>query len=184
MAKPCGVCTHKDVDRINQNTIAQIPLRAIAASSDPHVSIGALHRHKDHIRELIAEQRAGVRAERGMNLISRVEKIIEEAEAILKAAKSSKDLRCAILALSAIGKQLELIGKLSGGLSQVGGLTVNLTTHNTTITNYNDDSEIAILVSEATRGFDPSEIERLKALAACTTHAALDVTTTKQTPKN
>ena len=110
----CKACIHRDRAEIDAQMVANIPYRAI--SSRFAVPLGTLSRHAHHVREMIKERLPHERAEHGTNLISRVETIITEAEGILESAKSTKDLRCAILALGAIGKQLETLARMTGGL--------------------------------------------------------------------
>jgi hypothetical protein len=92
---------------------------------------------------------------------------VAAAEGIVEVARAKDDFRGANGALGAAAKLLDLFGRLSGELQSANSplhLTLNRVT-NTTIYNYGDDTELAVLVQEATLGFDPSEIERLKKLA-------------------
>jgi hypothetical protein len=55
----------------------------------------------------------------------------------------------------------------TGGLSD--GVTLNFNSHNTTnVVNVHEDTDLALAIQEATRGFNPTEIQRLKALAEST----------------
>jgi len=120
------------------------------------------------IRERIRTRSPSERAAHGNELLSRVEKIITDTEEIVTLARSSKDLRAAVSALNALTKQIELVGKLSGGLPS-GALTLNLTSNTSTTINLgDDDKELAICVGEATHGFDVAELLRLKSIAEST----------------
>jgi hypothetical protein len=163
----CGGCVHRDRDQLDRQIVAGVPYRTLEPVYD--LSIATISRHARHVRQLIKERLPHERAKHGTDLISRVEKIITEAEEILVMAKSGKDLRAAILALGAIGKQLELIARLSGGLSGAGGLTLNFNANNTTINNFDgSDLDLALAIAESTQNYDPIELQRLKTLAEST----------------
>jgi hypothetical protein len=162
----CGPCSHRNRDELDAQLIAGVSYRAISKTFQ--VSIGALSRHKAHVKEMIRERTPGEREEHGSALLDRVEKLVTSAEEILEAAKTKNDFRGANGALGAAAKLLDLLGRLSGELqsANAGGLhlTMNNRVTNTIVTTYDNDVEFAQLVSEATRGFNPIEIERLKAL--------------------
>jgi hypothetical protein len=160
----CKACFHRDRDKIDTQMIERVPYRTINAWSD--VPLGTLSRHRAHVIAILKERQPSERAEHGSDLYNRLEKFIAASEEILANAKTARDWKACTAAIGAATRLLELVGRLSGELvaQNVGGLhvTMNRTT-NTTI-NINDDTEIAQLVAEATLGFDPGEIERLKLL--------------------
>ena len=164
----CKACIHPDRASIDHQIVNGVPFRTIAATYS--LSLGGLSRHRDHVRELLVEAmqaRAGERAELGSNLTNRVEKLLGVAEEILTTAKSEKNLTAATGAINACTRLLELCGRLSGELQAPGaGIHFHATKNVTNIVNIrNDDIEVAVLIAEATKGFDPSEIQRLKMLA-------------------
>jgi hypothetical protein len=164
----CKPCFHPRRSEIDRQIVVGVAYRNIAAAFD--LSLGSLSRHKSHIQEALADavkQRDGERSEQSSALLARVEKLVGEAESLLASAKAKDNIAGATSAINAATRLLELLGRLTGelGSQNSGGihLTVNKTT-NTTI-NYNDDTEIAVLIAEATRNFDPNEIQRLRMLA-------------------
>ena len=169
----CGLCRHPDSNQLDALYISNKPLRAIVAAANanptgPHVSLGQAHRHKAHVRELIRERLPVERQEHGTALFERVQRLVDEAEGILVCAKSSQDWKAATAAIGAATRLLELCGRLTGELqSNSPGihLTLNKTTHNTTINNFDTDLEFAQLIGEGTRGFSVDELMRLKSIA-------------------
>jgi hypothetical protein len=169
----CKACFHHSRTQIDEQIVAGVPLRSVSASFN--LSLGSLHRHKSHIRQALSEAivlRDGEGTERGSALLSRIEEVISEAKSIAAMAKAEKSFAAATGALGTITKCLELLGKLSGALQQ-GGSGIHLTQHLTqvNVVNHGDDHELAMLVSEATKHFNSDELQRLKALAECTTVA-------------
>jgi hypothetical protein len=163
----CRGCLHRDRDNLDRQIIDGVPFRRLAVSFN--LSLGALSRHKGHIKEMIQPRSQDEREEHGSALLERVQKLIGEAEEILMAAKAKNDFRGANGALGAAAKLLDLCGRLSGELQSANAGGIHLTLNRTTktiINNYGDsDPEWATMLFEATRGFDPAEITRLKAIA-------------------
>ena len=167
----CRACNHPDRVSIDQQIVAGTPLRAISAATG--LSLGGLVRHKQCIKTAIADAMEVAHAAGSMqasNLLDRVQKLADEAIGILETAKADKNLKGATSAICAAVRCLELCGRLDGSLAQphTPGLHLHLSkTVNVTNNNYGSDEEIALLVSEATAGFNPSVIERFKQLAGC-----------------
>jgi hypothetical protein len=165
----CRPCVHPNRDQIDRQLVDGIPYRTIGARFD--VSLGSLSRHKAHVVQLLKERAPAEREEHGHDLLSdllaRVERVVTKTEEVLATAKAGKHFSAAIGALNALTRQLELIGKLSGGLPGPGGLTVHYNANNTVINNYDgSDMDLATAVAEATKDFDPNEIQRLRLLVA------------------
>jgi hypothetical protein len=162
----CRACHHPDRDKVDADLVAGVPVRQIHALTG--LSLGGLTRHKEHVREIIRERQPSERAELAVSLVSRVERVINEAETILSTAKACGDLKAAVAALNANLKALEMIGRASGELAANGG-GIHLHAHRTTVTNVTvepgSDEELAALISEATHGYDTAEIQRLKTIA-------------------
>jgi len=162
----CAGCLHRDRDRLDAQLVQGVPYRSIAASFN--LSLGALSRHKRHVKEMIQARTPGEREEHGKSLLARVEELISEAQDVCRLAKADKKYAAARNALNGVGRSLELIGKLTGEIAapvNAGGIHLMLN-KTVNIANYDDDANFARLVFEATRGFDADEIERLKMLAA------------------
>lgn len=166
----CGPCYHRNRQRIDQQIIERVPYRTIL-KENPDLSLGAISRHKAHIREALAEAmalRTVEGSERGSALLDRVESLLDEAKGILSTAKTEKDLTAAVAAVNACTRLLELCGRLDGSLVQPNAPGLHLTLSKTTtvnVHNYGDDTELALLIQEATKDFDLNEMQRLKALA-------------------
>jgi hypothetical protein len=101
--------------------------------------------------------------------LSRVEAILAEVKEITAAAKARKDWPAAIAALREERACIGVIGRVTGEITPPQGGSLHLHKHLTIASKARDegavDSDIARHVSEATHGFDPAEIARLKALA-------------------
>jgi hypothetical protein len=163
----CSACLHRDRDQLDAQLVQGVPYRTIANTFD--LSLGAISRHKHHVQEMIQARTTEETAAHGSALLDRVTKLVGEAEEILKAAKEKNDFRGANGALGAAAKLLDLLGRLSGELHQAnaagGGLHLHKHVTNVNIGHdYTNDVEFAQMISEATRGFDPREIERLKTI--------------------
>ena len=169
----CKACFHPQRNIIDQQIIAGRPLRALVAAFG--ISLGALHRHKTCIRELLTESRASEREERGSALQERVLRLCDEAEKILTAASAKNDFRGANGALGASAKLIDLLARLSGELQSANSPGLHFTKISNTINIYNDDRELAELVAEATGDFNPVEIARLKNIVEKQRSCALDV---------
>jgi hypothetical protein len=167
----CHACRHPDRAAIDQALIRGTDYRTLAAQYG--LSIGGLSRHKEHLKEMVAEAmraRAGERAEHGSELLKRIEEVINGAKGIAARAARTDQLAVANGALNTVIRSLELIGRLTGELATpgLGGIHFHATKNVTTIVNVHDDTEIAQLVAEATNNFAPEEISRLKKLAEST----------------
>jgi hypothetical protein len=161
--KPCGDPRRTEIDT---ELIRGTPLRSVSQSFG--ISVGSLHRHKAHIKEDLAlaiRSQPGEREERASGLLSRVEELITEAKSICTEARADKKFAAASNALNTVRGALELLGKLNGELAQPGSLHLTQIRVTNTVNNYGDDRELAELIAEATKGFDPIEIARLRALA-------------------
>jgi hypothetical protein len=168
----CGPCSHPNRDQIDLELINGASFRRIAASFN--LSLGAISRHKAHVKEMIRERTQDQREEHGGVLVSRVEKLAAAAEEILAMAKADKNLNAATGAINAATRLLELVGRLSGELASVNSGGIHMTQIKVTnINNYDDDASFAQMIGEATKWFDPHEIQRLKALAESSRTALL-----------
>jgi hypothetical protein len=79
----CKACFHLDRAEIDRQIVAGTPFRVIVASTG--LSLGALHRHKRHVKEMLAEAmalRAGERSERGSALADRVESLLDRKSVV------------------------------------------------------------------------------------------------------
>ncbi len=163
----CKACFHPDRAEIDRQIVAGTPFRVLVASTG--LSLGALHRHKRHVKEMLAEAmalRAGERSEHGADLLNRCESLFTQTEEILTTCKADKNFKGAVAAVGALTRVLELLAKLRGELSPSGGVHLSFTSNKLTINqNAGSDEELAMLIQEATDNFSEATIARLKALA-------------------
>jgi hypothetical protein len=128
-----------------------------------------LDRHKRHLPQTIVEARQAEVVSEATSLLARVEHLMKESEKIAAAAKLEKDWPAATGALREARNCLELLGKLRGELQQPGSLHLHKHSHIHTVSQPDNEAEldrlIAVQVAEATNGFDPVELSRLKAIA-------------------
>jgi hypothetical protein len=94
----CTTCFHRDRDTIDQQMIAGTPYRRI--SQQFGLSLGSISRHREHIREIIKHAEESASAEHGSRLAQRVERLLDEAQALLERAKSKENITRAQLAQS------------------------------------------------------------------------------------
>ena len=173
----CKCCHRRDRDQIDQQIVAGVPLRTLAAATG--ISLGALHRHKSCIKELLRDAAQSNHDEtetHASSLLNRVEKLADEAEQLVAIAKTEKNYHGATSALVAACKLLDLCGRLSGELQQANAAGGGLHLHKHTtinITNFDNDVDFAAMIGEATRGFSVAELMRLKAIAEGTSNTSV-----------
>ena len=162
----CKACAHRDREALDEAYARSLPIRSICERFG--LSIGCAHRHKAHVRALLADAARRAHAEspeRGATLLARIEQVIDGAKGIASRAVRSDQLGTANAALGTILRSLELLGRLNGELQAPGGIHIH---HNKTVnvvTINDSDVEVAVLVGEATDGFNVEEFQRLKLLA-------------------
>jgi hypothetical protein len=161
--KSCMVCEHSDRAHIEDGLLRKVACRKLAAQFG--VSPSAIWRHKHHLgRSIVC---TGERP-----LLDRIEALMVRLEKIAAQAETGKDLRAAVCAMREIREAIELLARLTGqmplpGRSVTLGVAVNINqSHSAPSLNDGDlELQIAMDVAEATRGFDPQEIARLRRLA-------------------
>lgn len=176
MPRTCSVCKSPDKLPAEDAILRLVPLSRI--SQQTKLSVDALQRHKGHMGKNIVRA-APFEAEQALSsvtLLSRVQSLIVEVREIANCAKKNKSWASAISALRELRSCLELLGRMSGELSQVPGpkvqigIAVNAGQQQRAEGEDEDggdlDLRIARHVMEATNDFDPEEIARLKALCS------------------
>jgi hypothetical protein len=167
MPPSCTICRHPEKLAIEDLLLRnRLSLRVVAERTG--VSAWALHRHKRHLSQAVIDAAQIVGAN---SLLARIEAVLAEVQDIATKAKRSKDWPAALQALKELRACLQLIGRVSGELPQqptAGELHLHRHQHvhlaATERSEHELDVEIARHVFEATGGFDPREIARLKAL--------------------
>jgi hypothetical protein len=176
MPQVCTVCKSPEKLAVENAILRRVPLSRIAEQTK--LSVFAMQRHKSHMAKNIvrsAPYETG-QALQAVSLLDRVQSLIAEIREIAEKAKKDKSWNCALAALRELRSCLELLGKLSGELqAQTPGpkvqLGVQINNGQPPASSSDDDSgdldlQIARHVQEATLNFDPTEIERLKALCS------------------
>src|SRR5580704_669381 len=166
----CAGCLHRDRYSLDTQIVQGVPYRTLSATFS--LSLGALSRHRRHVKEMLAARGPAEASEHGSALLARVEEVITEAKAILVEARANKSFGPATQAVNAITRALELIGRVDGSLQSAnsGGLHLHKHEHTTIITSLDNDVSFAEMIGEATKGFSVDELMRLKALAASSVH--------------
>jgi hypothetical protein len=165
----CRACVDPRRDWIDAQLVAGATLRSLVTATG--LSLGGLSRHRAHLKQLLAstlEKRSeSENEEHGASLLSRVESLVAEGQDICAKAKAAGKFAAASNALNSVARSLELIGKLSGELQGVNtpGLHLHLNKTTINVSTYDDDVELASLISEATDNFNPNKIAELKQLA-------------------
>jgi hypothetical protein len=164
----CIVCRHPDKARIEAALVRNTAFRKIGEQFSVHYS--SVRRHQKHMGAQLTKARHAKEVADASTLLKRVEELIAKCNGIAAKAERKKAWPAAVSALSQVRACLELLGRLSGELQNAGS-SVQFHSHAHLHTNSAapaDDADlelqIAEHVSEATDGFNPREIARLKAL--------------------
>ena len=116
MPRPCSICTHPDIEAINDEVANGEPLLRVSERHD--VGRASLTRHRDRhlplrvLGDLIETDGTG-----GSEL-GRLEALVAHADRIKSRAEHAGDLRLALSAISELAKLVELAAKLRGELDQ------------------------------------------------------------------
>jgi len=169
MPTVCTICRHPQRQAIERALLRQTPLRKIAG--EMKTSIATVQRHKAHIPARLASAEQASRIAEAGSLLRKLEEVIEHAKRITARAERKGNYPAALQGLRTITNSLELLGRVTGELRAEGGIHLHKHAHlHTSATEpgaLSDGAleiEIARDVAAATNGFDPAEIERLKAL--------------------
>jgi hypothetical protein len=167
MPRRCTICYHPQHEEI---AISLFRDGTRATARRFQVSLPALDRHKGHLPRTLVRAQQAQQIMDATSLLSRVEEVVNDARRITRQAEEKEELSTALAGLKTITHSLELFGKLKGELQRGAvvqvGVEVNVSSQRTETGSEVDlDVLIAQRVSEATNGFDPVEITRVKALA-------------------
>jgi hypothetical protein len=167
MPRHCTICRHPQHEEIALSLFRD-GTRATARRFQ--VSLPALDRHKGHLPSTLARAQQAQEVMDATALLARVGEVVNDARRITRQAEEREELSTALAGLKTITHSLELFGKLNGELQrgravQVGVAVNVLSPQPGTRSEADLDVMIAQRVSEATNGFDPAEIARLKFLA-------------------
>jgi hypothetical protein len=162
----CTICRHPDKARIEAALIRNTAFRKIGTQFS--VNYSSVRRHQQHMAVQLTKARHAKEVADASTLLKRVEELIAKCNGIAAKAEKKKAWPAAVSALNQVRACLELLGRLSGELQNAGS-SVQFHAHlHTNSAAPADDADlelqIAQHVSEATDGFNPREIARLKAL--------------------
>lgn len=118
MARECTVCSHPDVFTINEHLVGiggKLSLRNIAKQFD--VNYQAVNRHRQHIPQLLVKASQAMEVADADDLLAKVEELRVKAMDVLTEAEEAHDYRVMLAAIDRASKQLELLAKLLGEIS-------------------------------------------------------------------
>ena len=121
----CKVCKHPEKNAIDAALVRGTPYRKVAAQFSG-VSGAAIQRHKRHIPGTLVEASNAERVSEATNLLTKVDVLIRESEAIADAAKKEKDPPAATSALREARSCLELLGRVRGELHNGASVKVGI----------------------------------------------------------
>jgi hypothetical protein len=163
--KRCTLCYAANKHAVEELLLRNTPLRKIAEQTG--ISPWVIHRHKKHWPQAAPAAQETRAAAQSSALVSRIEELIAYCRGVAANASKDRNWSGVTSALREIRGNFELLARLSGELQY--GVRIGI--HNTMVnvnaeTSSEVDVELAIAreVAEATNGFDPREIGRLKAL--------------------
>lgn len=170
--RPCTVCAHQKRATIDDALLRNQSCAKIA--DQVGLSKWAIGRHSKHLDRGQAVVLENVDA--NVPLVNRIESLIVRIEGVATAASLAKQWHAASMALREVRGCLELLARIHGllqsgnsGARVAVAVSVNTAPSDArTLSSAALDEEIAIHVRDATNGFDPREIERLKELAETT----------------
>ncbi len=123
MARPCTVCTHPELAKIDEALVAGQAHRPIATAYG--VGRWAVLRHRrNHLSPALREAYAKREAAREETLVDRLEQLYDRVEGILDAAEADGHPTIGLLAAREVRQCLELLGRFLGQLDG-NALTVN-----------------------------------------------------------
>jgi hypothetical protein len=161
----CTVCRHPERASIEAALVHHTPFRKIGTQFG--VGYSAVVRHQKHVLAKLAKAREGIELAEATTLFAKVDQVLQDARRITERAEKKGDLQTALQGLRTITGSLGLLGRITGEIQQQ-NTSVQFHAHLHRSTAPVDDAdlefEIAQHVSEATDGFNPLAIARLKGL--------------------
>jgi len=159
MSQVCSICRHDQQAEMDQSLVSGISLRNIAEQFG--TSPTALHRHKRHLPQHLTVAKEAAQVADADVLLDSVKQLLEDAQRITAQAKQAKQLDTALRGIREMRGLLELMGRLSGELTQRTNIAIGVNAASRTFT----VGEIDALL------FDPEENERRinELLTKCTT---------------
>ena len=125
MPRTCTVCSHRELEVINQALVGDASDRSVASLYD--VSEAAVRRHRtNHLpAKLVMAEKAGEVAEAD-DLLAQVQDLQARTLFILEEAETTKQHRIALSAIREARSNLELLAKLVGQLDDSPKVNITL----------------------------------------------------------
>jgi hypothetical protein len=161
----CTVCRHPQRQAIEDALIRHTPLRKVGERFN--VGYSAVARHQRHVLAKLAKSREGLELAEASTLLEKVDAVMRDAQRIAAKAEKEGDLSTALAGLRTITQSLALIGRITGEIQQQNTVQFHAHLHRHSDMPANDaglELQIAQQVAEATDGFNPAEIARLRSL--------------------
>src|SRR5262249_51767090 len=106
---------HSTRAAIEAALVAKTPLRHIAKQY--RTSPASLQRHKPHISKSLALAVQAKEIELGNALLDDIKELVDKAQALLRKAEETGDIRTALVGVREIGRLVELKGRATGELT-------------------------------------------------------------------
>src|SRR5215211_717293 len=117
MPRRCTVCDHPESHSIDETLVTGAPYRSVAKRFE--LSESSVYRHKtEHLPVHLLKAREAEEVAQADDLLEQVRHLQTHALGILERAEKAGDLRTALAAISQARGNLELLGKLAGGLDE------------------------------------------------------------------
>jgi hypothetical protein len=117
--KTCGICAHPNRAAIDAALVSGESLRDIVSGHNG-TTRSALDRHRKHIAPALTQAKQAVEVAEATTLLSRIERLMSRCETLFEGAAAERKWAGAAAAARELRGCLELIGKLSGELTQAG----------------------------------------------------------------
>lgn len=115
MPRKCTICEHERSEQITQALLRGIPYRELV--DEYGVSMGALHRHKQHITAQMMNSADAVEVSEPGIVMRRIALLNERAEQLYNEALKQKDTLNAVRVLKELREIVALYAKLTGELN-------------------------------------------------------------------
>lgn len=120
----CTICTHPQREEIDRALVEGESFRNMARRFG--VSLGALHRHRTHIRDDVQQAIEAKAVRSGRSVLDRIRELNREARSLLEEARSRGRYAAAVQAIGAATRLLELEAKLLGELDERPSVNVQM----------------------------------------------------------
>jgi thioredoxin-like negative regulator of GroEL len=127
--RPCTVCRHPDVAKIDRALVAGGTAGDIAAQFGTIHPEAVSHHRASHLPATLAKAAEAKEIASADVLLERVETIYQRAWSLLEQAEAAGDLKTALQGIGQLRGTLELLAKLMGELRDSTTVTVTLATN-------------------------------------------------------